>query len=464
MILWAAASCLLLPVACDGNGDGVYVTLDGSSLGTYPTLDAGTRDGAGDDGAMGLGSDGAVAPGKGVGQACSAANACRAGLSCTSGICQPCGCAVGGAACTINDECSAGSFCGPTRTCTTGGTGALGASCTSDAACGQGLRCALVGLSAECQPEGTADVGGSCTTGTDCLGGLGCVATSSDGGGMTCEPNPLAIGGVSPLGLPTWAGETCADPAGPTQAYFRVPRGTGDGDFYRLPFPNNVRLTSGKIDLTGHPTPGSALLGYDLVQRWLSDLSATADGFSTYPTVLFRFSATIDQNGTLKGKNAIQWIDVTAPASPVELGFNWSTTSDRNAYICNNWIGIRPPMGQPLTPGHTYAVVFATSILDAKNQPIAVSPDLTALLSPTMPSDAALAAEWPKYQPLRDWATGSGTATSSILNATVFTVGTPNAIGPKLAAAVSAAAAPTAASWIRCGDAPSPCPQATGDR
>ena len=55
-------------------------------------------------------------------------------------------------------------------------------------------------------------------------------------------------------------------------------------------------------------------------------------------------------------------------------------------------------------------------------------------------------------------------ATTSILDATVFTVGHPEAIGPKLASAVAAAAAPSATGWIRCGDAPSPCPQATGDR
>jgi hypothetical protein len=50
------------------------------------------------------------------------------------------------------------------------------------------------------------------------------------------------------------------------------------------------------------------------------------------------------------------------------------------------------------------------------------------------------------------------------LNASVFTVGHPSAIGPKLAGAVASAPSPTATGWIRCGDAPSPCPQATADR
>ena len=39
-----------------------------------------------------------------------------------------------------------------------------------------------------------------------------------------------------------------------------------------------------------------------------------------------------------------------------------------------------------------------------------------------LPGDAKLAAQWPKYQPLRDWAFQANVATTSILDATVFTV------------------------------------------
>jgi hypothetical protein len=298
-------------------------------------------------------------------------------------------------------------------------------------------------------------------TSADCLGGLACNAG-------TCQAfPPAADGGVAPIAFPpVWAGETCADVSGPTQAYFRVPRGTDDGDFYRLPFPNDVRRTGTKVSLSSpdHPTPGSALLGYDVVKRWLTDIETTVDGFSAYPTVLFRFSAPVDLGGTFKGPKVIRWIDVTTPASPSDLGLGWYGTTGRNAYICNNWIGLRPPTGAPLAPGHTYAVVITTAALDAAGKAIAVSPDLSALLQTAAPSDMALAAQWPKYQPLRDWAGGAGVPVSTILNATVFTVGHPTSIGPKLASAVAAAQAPTAASWVNCTTGPSPCPQATGDR
>jgi hypothetical protein len=401
---------------------------------------------------------GSVVPaGQGVGQTCDTAHACRPGLTCKAGTCAPCQCLASGGACTINDECPAGSYCGASRTCASGGMGVDGSSCQSDADCAAGLRCNLVGFGAQCKAQGKTDVGGACTTGADCLGGLGCI------NGM-CEPFPPSPTGVAPIGLPNWPGEVCRDDTGPTQAYFRVPRGSGDGDFYRLPFPNDVRKNGGKISLAGHPTPGSSLLGFDVIDRWLRDIEASADGFSTSPTVLFRFSAAVDLGGTLKQSGVVRWMDVTAPQKAQDIGLAWVGTTDRNAYICNNWIGIRPQRGQPLAAGHTYAVVLTTTALDASMKPIQVSPDLTALLAASAPSDAVLAAEWPKYKPLRDWAATASVPVSSILNATVFTVGSPAAIAPKLAAAVNAAPAPAATNWVRCGDAPSPCPQAMDTR
>ncbi len=441
--------------ACDA-GPGVYATIPPAGT----AHDGGPGGNSGD--ASETGDDAGEPTGAGVNAVCSATQACRSGLICKSRKCEPCGCTGSGAACEISDECKSGSYCGPERTCAPVGTGEAGAVCKSDADCASGLRCDLVGLSAECQPEGTNDVGGDCTTSSDCYGGLVCT------GGHCQGLPPVPDGGLSPIALPTpWAGEACVDVSGPTQAYFRVPRGnSSDGDFYRLPFPNDVRRTGGKVSLSNpnHPTPGSGLLGYDLVQRWISDVEATVDGFSAYPTVFFRFSAEMDISGSLKKKGVVRWLDITQPASPVELGSGWNASTARNAYICDNWMGVRPPDGAPLAPGHTYAVFVTTDALDSNGKTVLVSPDLTALLGGTAPSDATLAAEWPKYQPFRDWAAGANVAVSSILTAAVFTVGHPNAVASKLADAVAAATAPAATSWVDCATGPSPCAQATGDR
>ena len=450
---WLGASafcCLAAAMACSG---GAAVS---STYTVTPSADAGPE--AGGE---------AVPPGGGVGAACGSDKLCREGLTCTSGKCATCGCGAVGVPCTVSDECASGDYCGPTRTCTTAGTGTANATCESDADCAQGLRCNLIGLSAACEPEGTADVGGTCTSPGDCLAGLTCVSGS-------CAPLPnVGDGGMPPLLLPTslWPGVTCTDVSGPTQAYFRVPRGTSDdGDFYRLPYPNDVRFVNGKVNLTNpnHPTPGAALLGYDLVQRWLDDLQANVDGFSTYGTVFFRFSAAVDLNGTFKGSGVVKYVDITTPTSPVDQALGWYGQTGANHYICDNWLAVRPPTGSPLTPGHTYTVFITTAGLDANGHAIQVSSDLTALLQTSAPtSDSALMAAWPTYQPLRDYLANSpeGVSTSNILTATVFTVGHPAAVGPNLAAAVAAATTPTATQWVDCDTGgTSPCPQATGDR
>jgi hypothetical protein len=407
-------------------------------------------------------------PGLTVGESCDATHVCRTGLTCNAGKCGACGCVKTGSPCNLNDDCMAGQYCGPNRTCTattasTSDGGGVNATCRSDADCGSGLRCDLVGFSAQCEPEGKGDVGGMCMLASDCLGGLGC-----EMGKCTPLP-PVGDAATVPLGFPPiWAGETCKDDTGPTAAYFHVPRGTNDGDFYRLPFPNDVRLTSGKVSLSNpnHPTPGKALLGFDVVQRWFDNLQSNVDGFSTYPTVIFRFSAGIDLNSTFSNGalNVFHWIDITTPAMPQDIGFNWYGSTAGNHYVCPNWVGVRPPAGSPLTPGHTYTVFMTTAGLDSMSKAIQVPADLSALLATTTPSDTALAAQWPKYQPLRDWAAAAKFDTKTILNATVFTVGHPTAIGPKLAAAVASAGVPTATGWVNCASGTSPCSQAAGSR
>src|SRR5262249_6588103 len=132
----------------------------------------------------------------------------------------------------------------------------------------------------KCTPEGTIDVNGTCRTSSECFGGLSCLA------GKCTVPLP----GLPPFGFPTWPGEACEADVPKAISYFRVPRGTGDKDFYRLPFPNDIRMKNGHPDLSGHPKPGTELLGFDPVDRYLRAIEADNDGFGPYSTVLFRFS------------------------------------------------------------------------------------------------------------------------------------------------------------------------------
>lgn len=403
----------------------------------------------------GVGGDGGIPSGAGVGQHCDDKTPCRTGLACNAGSCAPSHAGADGTPCVISAECKTGDYCGPSHTCTAAGKGGDGDACKSDGDCQSGMRCDIVGFSLACKPEGTVDVGGTCASSADCFGGLVCA-------NKTCAPAPAGPGGLPPIGVPTWKGADCTDDPGQAQAYFRVPRGMNDGDFYRLPFPNDVRMKSGHPDLGGHPSPGTELLGFDPVDRYLRDVEANTDGFSSYPTVFFRFSATVDFD-SLKKDGALKLVDVTAGAGN-DLGFSWSATTGRGSYICANYLSLRPSMGEPLKPGHTYAVLMTKVVVDKQQQAIKVADDLTALLGASPPADAALAAAHAAYNPLRDWAAAKSFALSSVLNATVFTVGHPEKPASKLPAAVAAATAPTATGWVKCGSGPSPCPQATGDR
>jgi hypothetical protein len=339
------------------------------------------------------------------------------------------------------------------RVCAPAGRAALGETCGSEVDCGGGARCNAVGLSAECQAEGAADVGAACKLGSDCFGGLICIA------GLCAAPPPTV--GASPVAVSSFAGVSCVDETGPVHAYFRVPRGQDDGDFFRLPFPNDARKKGGKLDLSGFPTPGADVLGYDLVDRWARYVEETASGFSAYPTVTMRFSGLPDFM-SLKAAGVVRMVDVT-PGIGKDIGFGWSATSAKTKYVCANSISARPAAGQPLTPGHTYALLVTNGAKAPGGAAIDSAADLKALLGAADPG-APLTEAWNAYAPLRTWAAGASVDPATLVNATVFTVGKHVDLVDKLATVVAAAPPPTVTSWVKCGVAPSPCPQADGVR
>lgn len=402
----------------------------------------------------GTGGDGSGPGGGGVGFACSGDSPCRAGLVCTSGLCELGHAAPVGTACSASGECATGTYCDfVTRTCQNrvvpDGGGDDGASCKSDGECKDGLRCNLVGFSAQCQAEGKGDLGGSCKTSAECFGGLGCV------GGKCASTQP----GVPPFGISAWPGETCGEDAPNPIAYFRVPRGSGDGDFYRLPFPNDARRKNGKPDLSGHPTPGPELLGFDPVDRYLRAVE-TMDGFGAYSTTLLRFSAAPDVD-SLRTPGAVDIIDLTEGVAMGGWGFN--IQYGRGKYICKNWLGVRRGTGAPLVAGRTYATIVTKAARTKDGAAFASDADFEALVADTPPADAALTNAHAAYAPLRAYLKKEGKQ-GTLLVAAVFTVGSITAPAQKLAKATEAAPAPTATGWVKCGAGASPCPDTSGNR
>lgn len=398
----------------------------------------------------------------GVGDPCTQ-NECRSGLSCSAGTCAPGGNTSFGATCVISAECKSELQCVSGR-CLEAGNGDSGSGCASDADCVHGLRCGVVGFSAQCIPEGNTDLGGSCATPANCFAGLTCVSGA-------CQRPPA---GGSSLGAADFPGVTCAPiSAGTVRAFFEVPGATdppGDpGDFFRLPFPNDIRFTNGTLDLAGFPTPGSALLGYDPVKIYSDALSANASGWGTYPSVLFRFSGHIDFDSfqfVEGGRTPVRWIDVT-PGDDFgrTSGLRWVASEAGGKYVCSDYFAIQRPLGSPLKPGHSYAVFLTSEGRDKGGNPIERSPHLDAVLKDQAPSDPALAAAHAKYAGFRSYLAAESIDPSFVLNATVITTADVRAPMRDLAESVAQAPAPTASAWTRCAEGvKSPCPDAGGDR
>jgi len=459
--------------------------------------------------------------GHAVGEACSDAEPCRDGLSCNAkSECEPAGNLAAGKPCLIGAECQDGQCVD--GTCTSMGTAAAGEECSSDADCGAGLRCTIVGLSLACEPEGNGDVGASCATSRDCFAGLGCFA----------EHCAVAPSGLPPLGQP-WSGVDCEPPAKEgVKAYFEVPGATGaeEGDFFRLPFPNDVRLHDGKLDLSDFPTPGSALLGVDPVKLYVDAITENDSGWGAYPTVIFRFSGPFEAQSF--ATEAVEFVDITTPAAARHLGWQRFYTDARTNYLCHNFVAVQPPLGEPLEPGHTYAVVILSSVQHEEESvtlvnredgqgkctkddpcgdnlvcdyslgkceqggticdtdkdccvgsncdeakcvrtpgegecrtPVVASDNLASVLGDKAPTDAKLKAAHAAFAPLRAFLAADEQPIKNVLTATVFTVGDVRQPMTALAAAAASTDAPKAEKWVKCGGAAvSPCPQSEGDR
>ncbi|HEX6272947.1 MAG TPA: hypothetical protein VFZ53_07905 [Polyangiaceae bacterium] len=409
-------------------------------------------------GGTGTGGTGGVPPGGGVGDACSSREPCRNGLACASDVCEPGGTLEPGSPCTIQPECQAGLNC-VNGTCGPAGDGADGDGCVGDGECRAGYRCLVTGLSPKCVPQGTSDAGDPCTSTLDCYGGL------------TCANGTCGRGLASP-----WRGVTCEPPVREgeeVRAFFEVPgaRGAEEGDFFRLPFPNDARRTGERVDLSGFPTPGVGILGLDPVALYVDAVQANDRAWGAFSTVYFRFSGELDIE-TVRLAGSLNFVDVTpgAPELGQSRGFSWYASVGRRNYICENWLGVRRPIGQPMLAGHTYAVWLTTAVLragagSAAERTVRRSANLVALLDDDEPSDAVLAPIHERYAPFRAYMEAEGLDPSTVLTATVFTVDDHPATMASLAETVAELEPPTARDWTLCDDGvESPCPDRDGER
>lgn len=380
-----------------------------------------------------------------MGGGCTRDSDCSNGRICSADACKILGETSSGGSCWATRDCSSGLFCSPdSMRCTPAGDKRIGDACLFDAECTAGLRCNYTGFNGYCATAGVGTPGDQCVKQEDCTGGLFCGATSE------CTTFARAFPGFNGVNCP-------ADTAA-FHSYFEVPRaGKPPVDFYRLPFPNDVRVKAdGKLDLSDFPRPGPTPLGPDLVKLYTDALSADFDGFSGMIPIAFRFSKEIDF-GFLPNQaiGNISFVDLSTTPKPTELlGMNFGWTPNRNKFACQNFLTVYPTGGDsPLTPGHTYAVTLGTGAVKSLTGEMATQdPDLAAVLGETRPTSSdELGVAWDKYTKLRAYLKTVNVQPSAVVNATIFTLSDPKADMGRLRAALATEQPPVLSNLFQCG-------------
>ncbi|MEK6608119.1 MAG: hypothetical protein AABZ30_10695, partial [Myxococcota bacterium] len=360
---------------------------------------------------------------------------CGEGLACAPnlGAC-PAGCED---TCDLN--ALAPGFCVPA------GGGADGAACSRDLDCASGLYCRRFGLGGTCAPGGSGDLGADCTTTADCFPGLWCSVPMGDPPAQTCQP-PL-------LSFVPFEGAECPKDTGAFRAYFEV---ATQNDFYRLPFPNDAAVgKDGRIDFSGHPSPGVGPLGVDIVRAYADALGEDFDGFSPLPVALFRFSGDIDFATLDRGDTTspVRLVDVTPGAAEFGdgTGLAWGATNSAGNFICAHVVSITP--SKSLLPGHTYAAILTTDVKSADGVAAARDADFEAMLAAAAPPSARLTRAHTAYAPLRAWlASTTEIAASQLAVAAVFTVQPTTEVVRRLGEVIRASGPTPALTVVAAGD------------
>ncbi len=343
--------------------------------------------------------------------------------------------------------CAPGLACssvtGNCETIGTPGTASKGDTCSATTDCSFGLACAFNGTCLEQGSPGTFGIGEQCEAPDDCQALL------------ACENNVCT--GVQ---IPYWTGAECVPPPAEgkesPKIYFEIPGYDKDNpkrapkEFYRLPFPNNIRLKNGRIDLSGHVDPGVVIeeLG-NPVRDYFDVVEADLDGFGTQSAIFLRMNY-YPANDSLAINETVFLLDID-PASS-EYGktqsMSYRASSAQGRYICKNWIAISPRTGSPLKPNTTYVAILTTGIKSKSGESFKPDSDFALMLKDSAPADAVAKAAWTAYEPLREFLASEQPDTSltvkDIAAAAVFTTHDPTTRVKKMREAVRKEESPTA--------------------
>jgi hypothetical protein len=355
------------------------------------------------------------------GATCAEIGDCQTGLVCAqNGTCQPIGTLgtqIADQNCQADEECAIGLVCDAQGVCgldvptKTGDPCSLADGCASGLICGSGGQCVTEGS------PGTGLEGDACDAAEDCAFGYGCDQWS------ICSA------------FPKWNGVDCTNELStddPNITFSLSGNNSQRSDFFKLPFPNSIRVNSGHVDYSDFPGLDSVGAPGETLSKYTNLLSASQQGFSPNATITTRFSYPV-QFQTLKfgGNSAnFRFVDLTVgdPGYGLSPRSRFFATGGRDKYTCQNYLSIRPSEGTPLREGHTYAAVFFKGLKTTDGRDFVTARDLVPLLQSAPPESANYAPAWVRYQPLRQWLRDEELARDDVIGATVFTVGQPTQV------------------------------------
>ncbi|MCK6549647.1 hypothetical protein L6R52_27675, partial [Myxococcota bacterium] len=379
-----------------------------------------------------------------AGESCVQVSDCKAGFVCSDekicvAIQQTDTSGRPGSTCTTSSDCRVGACCGSQGVCREdradfeeGHCGYLeGDLCGMSSDCDVGLVCNGLGECAAPGGPGQAQRGEECSDFSDCMRPLIC-------GIGTCEPPPF------------YAGVSCVrseEELGAFRVYFELPRaGVPLDEFYRQPFPSDVRRVDGRLDLAGHPSPG-AVAGVDFTRLYLDAIAADSDGFGLSQPVILQLSDLADRR-TITSSTAdptirLVNIDPMSPEQGDEVPIQLSYEEERGLFTCTNALAVAPIDGIALRPNTTYALLVDARVTSIRGEAPIHDGDFAKVMADARPiGDDDAARAWDAWKPLRDWLLARGERAEDYAVGVVYTTGDPAATAPLVRAAVRAAPAP----------------------
>ncbi len=338
------------------------------------------------------------AEGGAKGMPCQSSKDCKKEFVCNNkGVCakrgEP-GTADLGQNCQKSEDCQKGLICGSGGKCRTAGVAPKGSVCTGPEICAPGLICAtkgpeeMIGICRKKGEPGTKEVGEECKTSDECQ------FTAICGWDNKC------------VFFRPYEGVKCEEPSkysDPFRAFFEIPRkGKPLSEYFRLPFPNDIRKDSrGFLKLGNYPRPPE-ILGEDLIGKYIDRIEKELKGFSLNGTAVFRFSQPIDFDRLeLRGsKPSIVYVNLD---NDQKLGLSISYYEGRSKYVCHHQLYVRPYGLMPLKPNTTYAVVLTANIYNKSGEKLNPDVDFQKLMADSPPSEPELAAAHKAYEKLRNW-------------------------------------------------------------